>query len=656
MRKIGFRLLVIILTILAIGKTNYTTNAIGETKVNLIFDKITYTSGETIRLSINLENFSNLNETRIIIKINEKKLIPLKINNQYGQLINSSIYEEALLNEYVNGGYLRFHLIKKSLTTGYYSGYKNNIGEFYFEAKDYIANIYELFKDGSFETLSSGINITLYDIFNQNIPNIIQYSEKMQVSWNVDKYIMEVYEEVPNYMNDIKIINRNQNDYEIIYQSTIDNCCLTIDVLNIVLLDKTNGDYILISKPIEIVDITPPAVTGINNIEINSSELKFFSENDYFEVVDNYDSTPLIDILYYDSENNLLSSQETFKEYLNHNLCGYIQITARDKSSNISDLFNIEVKVVDDIPPSVTIINNYELLDTDLASFRFENLITVTDLYDKNPTLVFKSYVDNKEVDYISLLKKGQTVNIKYFATDNANNSTPEYSCVIKVIDTTKPSINELNDIEIKDSEVVGYDYLKGLVYNDNIDKQPKLIVTYFLNNQKTDYDNWIKGLSKGLKGYFEYYVVDNSQNMTDIYRVNVMVIDTIPPIIRVHNIKSNTKYTKIDQIKYEIIDNFQDEITKLVTINDVVYDGYPLNEPGEYTFKIVATDASGNTSEEIIEFTIIKDNFVGCGDDVECYMNNYFDVVIIVCILMIIILTIIIIKVAISHKKKKLR
>ncbi len=627
-----------------------------DTKINLIFDKISYSLGETIRMNINLENFVNLNETRIIIKINEKKLLPLKINNQYGQLLKSSIYEEALLNEYVSGGYLRFHLVKKSLTTGYYSGHKNNIGEFYFEAKDYISNIYDLFQDGSFETLNSGINITLYDIFNQNIPYVMQYSEKMQVSWNKDKYTMEVYTAVPSYEEDIKVINRDSSEYEIIYQSDIDNQKLTTSVINVVILDKTNGDYLLLSKPIDVIDSLPPVITGTNSTEIESSNLNDFDETTFFEVTDNFDLNPLIDILYYDNQNNLILDRSHFIDYLRHHYYGYMKVIARDSSSNITDDFIIDVNVIDNVAPKITILSKYDVLDTELPNFKFENLIEVIDDYDENAKLYFKCYLNNEEVNYFEELQKGNSIIIKYYASDNMENKTSEYSCLIKLVDTTIPLVNKIDDIELKDTEVTTYDFLKNITYSDNLDNNPILVVKYYLDGNEKKYEDWVAGLAKTGKGSFDYYVKDKGQNQTEKYTVLVNVVDTTPPIIRIHNVKNNAKYTKLDKINYEIIDNFGSIVTKVITINDKTYENEAITEPGEYQIKIIATDEAGNTSEVKLDFTIIKDNFIGCGDDIECYTNNYLDVVIIACILMITVLTIIIVKLCLTHRKKKLR
>ena len=96
-------------------------------------------------------------------------------NERYGQMTNNSIYESPIINEYVLGGYLRFQLHKDNLSEGYYSGYKNNVGEFYFETRKKITNIYDYFRNGNFESLTTGINVSLYDIVKKSSEKYISF-------------------------------------------------------------------------------------------------------------------------------------------------------------------------------------------------------------------------------------------------------------------------------------------------------------------------------------------------------------------------------------------------------------------------------------------------------------------------------------------------
>jgi len=648
--------LILVLSVITLFQQSKLVNAISNTKVHLIFDKITYEQGEEIRLTINLENFANLNETRVVIKCNELVFKPIQKNNCYGQLNTNSIYEESLLNEYVSGGYLRFHLIKKNLDDGYYSGFKNNIGDFYFVAKQKITNIYDVFRTGNFESIASGINITLYDIYNREISKDEVYSEKIKINWNVTKYKAEVGTSIPKYLEDITIENRNQNEYEIVYNPQINIQDIGTKVINLVIFDKVNSDYIFLSKPIDIVDTTSPEISGTNQVEILSSEVSSLNENSFFTVTDNYDLLPRIKIAYYDENNLVINSKEELIDYLKHHQLAFILVKATDSSNNESDDFLITLNVADVKAPIINNITSYEVFDFDVDSFLFDNLIEMSDDYDLYPTLVYNAFVSNEEANLKDALMKGLNVKVKYYAFDKSNNRTTTFECIITVKDTTKPTISVLNDFTINDTEVPTLNIFDMIKITDNIDIAPVIKISYFINEEKLDLIEWKKALAKGMKASISYYGIDKSKNKTEDFTVNITVIDTSRPVIKIKNINEGAKYTRIKKIEYEVIDNFTNGLTYTVTLNDKQYLGEQLIEPGEYTLIIEAIDASGNKEEIKINFSIIKDNFIGCGDDIKCYMSNYLEIVIIICILMALILTILIVKLFKTHKKKKLR
>lgn len=627
-----------------------------ETKIHLIFNKVSYECNEEVKLTINLENFTNLNETRVVIKCNEKKLKPILKNNAYGQLLSNSIYAETLLNEYVSGGYLRFHLIKKSLESGYYAGLKNNIGEFYFETKERIANIYEYFKEGSFEELSTGINVTLYDIFNQEISTKIIYSEKIKINWDKEKYIIKVGSAMPDYFTDIMVDNRISSEYEAIYNSDVDIKSIGTKVINVVIYDKTNGDYIFLSKPIEVIDDEAPIITGNKEIKIESDKLNTLNINEAFKVTDNYDLTPSIIIEYYDVENNNLGSFVNFLKYLENNLNGEIIIQAIDSSNNNSEKFKIKLEVIDVEPPTINEITYYEIIDTDIDNFIFESLIKVKDNYDSSPSLLYKAYYENNEVDYNDAIREGLDVIIKYYGVDKKENKTKIYICKLHIVDTTPPIVTIIQDMDVNDVDLTNIKISSLISISDNIDKSPQVIIKYYINDEEKAYYDWLKQSLRGIKSSFSYYGIDKSQNKTEEYHIKLNVYDTTLPVIKILNIKENSKYTSLEKIEYEVIDNFKEGLTYSVWLNEKKYVGTKVTDPGEYEFKIIATDEAGNSSQEVVKFRIIENNFIGCGDDLECYANNYLEVIIIVCILMAIILTIIIIKLFKWHKRKKLR
>ena len=209
----------------------------------------------------------------------------------------------------------------------------------------------------------------------------------------------------------------------------------------------------------------------------------------------------------------------------------------------------------------------------------------------------------------------------------------------------------DVNDVDLTNIKISSL-----ISISDNIDKSPQVIIKYYINDEEKAYYDWLKQSLRGIKSSFSYYGIDKSQNKTEEYHIKLNVYDTTLPVIKILNIKENSKYTSLEKIEYEVIDNFKEGLTYSVWLNEKKYVGTKVTDPGEYEFKIIATDEAGNSSQEVVKFRIIENNFIGCGDDLECYANNYLEVIIIVCILMAIILTIIIIKLFKWHKRKKLR
>ncbi len=647
-------IMVLIFLSLLYRKTAYANST---TKVHLIFNKISYDVGEEIKLTINLENFNKLNETKVIIKCNDNVFVPIMKNDRYGQITNNSIYESPIINEYVLGGYLRFQLHKDNLSEGYYSGYKNNVGEFYFETRKKISNIYDYFRNGNFEELTTGINVSLFDIYNQEIEAEFRWSEKIKVNWNVEKYNIEVYGEVPLFINDIKIINRNESEYDIFFQDEINNKNLGSQVVTIAIYDKINADYILFSKVVEVVDNTPPVITGTNNITIESNKLASLKLSDYFIVKDNYDKSPELSFLYYDADNKMISNQNQFFEYLLTHTNAKVIVKCTDSSKNVSNEFEIIIEIKDVEAPQINYSKNIILTDTKVNEFNFMDYLTITDNYDTNPRLVI-SYIDeNCEVnDCLEMLLKGKNVIVRFYAEDKNGNKTSLCETKIEVLDTTPPTISNLGNLEMSDQEALNFDITKLISISDNIDQKPQINFTYYLNDKETSYDEWRKNIIRGHKGVVKYYGIDASNNQTLTFSSEIIAYDTTAPVIKIYNIKDGNKYLKLEKLDYEVIDNFDEAIEVSILLNERIYDNQEISTPGAYVLKILAIDKRGNESTKEVKFEIIENNVIGCGNDIECYLDNYLVVVVISGILMAIILTIFVVRVCIWQRKKQVK
>ena len=76
--------------------------------------------------------------------------------------------------------------------------------------------------------------------------------------------------------------------------------------------------------------------------------------------------------------------------------------------------------------------------------------------------------------------------------------------------------------------------------------------------------------------------------------------------------------------------------------------------EIGKHRLFIEATDLSGNSKTLYLEFEIIEDNLIGCGNDLTCYINNYLEIVIIVGVLLLLVSGMIIAHLIIKNKKEE--
>lgn len=630
-------------------------NASGDvTNVHLIFNKTKFNVGDEIKLSINLENYSNLIETKVMIKCDESVFKPITKNDVYGHLVNNSIYEDILINEYING-YIRFHLIKKDISSGYYSGYKNNVGEFYFIACTNIDNIYDYFMEGSFNLLSSGINITLYDMYNEFISTKVCYSEKIKVNWDVSKYTFEVYSDMVDFLDDIVVLNRSSDQYELLIEEDVSVDKVGSSIINVIIIDKTNADFVLISKGVDIVDTTAPIITGSNNISINSDKIELFLLDEYYQVSDNYDTNLTKVIKYYDIDGNEILSFIELIEYLKHNFSAVVSLYAIDSSNNKSDEFIINLSINDVTSPKIGEISSFEVMDYNLSSFKINDLISISDDYDLNPKLIYSCFVDELEVEDINkYLLKQKNVEVRYYGIDKSLNKTKEYKCILTIKDTTAPDITKLEYIKLNDKEVSKYDFLSKLKISDNIDTSPKVFIEYYSNDVKYEYNNWLDQICTGSTGYLLYYGIDSSNNKTEIIKLELEIIDTTMPIIEVNNVKNGGKYIVGKVINYNVTDNFNSDVDVTVLLNGAIYNKEELTNPGEYTLKIEALDSAGNKNIVIINFKIIENNFIGCGNDIDCYKDNYLEVVILSIILLIVIITIFVIRSLINKKKMK--
>lgn len=650
-KKIYFIISILLMTIM-LSSLKIKANSLANLYV--VFNKLSFKNDEIVDITINLDQFIDLNEIKLQIKIKNEYFEPILEDNKPFYFDSASIFKTDIINDYIDNSYLRLRLIKDSvIDSGYYSNYKNNVCHFRLKTKRPINDIKEYFTLDNYEEM--GLSVYLFNTNDKIINYKISYNQKIQITWDKEKYIVEVFSYVPNFKEDIVIANRESNQYEFLLEKQINTDLIGLKTIHVGVYDKLTADYIILSKPVEVVDTTKPTITYPNIIEINDDELLEIDLLHYIECNDNYDEYLKIKFQYFSYEGVEINNLELFTNYLSNHYQGYLIVKCEDTSGNVAITPNILIRVKDTKPPKITKLDEIRINDIDIETIDLEKYFQITDQYDNNPRVILK-FFDTELNDESSLkkrLSKGEKIKFEYMAIDESGNSTERFNCLIIPVDTIAPNI-EVVDLEILDAD---YNYSvieKSLKVVDNFIYQCNLNKNYYICEEEVDYDTFNNMVQRGYLGKIRYQAIDLAGNTSGYYYQSIKLIDTTQPIIEVENINESQKYTNIKKINYHISDNF-DNVEFEVWLDDLVYEESQLVnlEKGLHKFKIIAKDTSNNVSQVEITFEIIEDNLIGCGNDPRCYLNNYLEVVIMVVALIVFVAIIIVIKIIMYNKKK---
>lgn len=650
-KKIYFIISILLMTIM-LSSLKIKANSLANLYV--VFNKLSFKNDEIVDITINLDQFIDLNEIKLQIKIKNEYFEPILEDNKPFYFDSASIFKTDIINDYIDNSYLRLRLIKDSvIDSGYYSNYKNNVCHFRLKTKRPINDIKEYFTLDNYEEM--GLSVYLFNTNDKIINYKISYNQKIQITWDKEEYIVEVFSDVPNFKEDIVIANRESNQYEFLLEKQINTDLIGLKTIHVGVYDKLTADYIILSKPVEVVDTTKPTITYPNIIEINDDELLEIDLLHYIECNDNYDEYLKIQFQYFSYEGVEINNLELFTNYLSNHYQGYLIVKCEDTSGNVAITPNILIRVKDTKPPKITKLDEIRINDIDIETIDLEKYFQITDQYDNNPRVILK-FFDTELNDESSLkkrLSKGEKIKFEYMAIDESGNSTERFNCLIIPVDTIAPNI-EVVDLEILDTD---YNYSvieKSLKVVDNFIYQCNLNKNYYICEEEVDYDTFNNMVQRGYLGKIRYQAIDLVGNTSGYYYQSIKLIDTTQPIIEVENINESQKYTNIEKINYHISDNF-DNVEFEVWLDDLVYEESQLVnlEKGLHKFKIIAKDTSNNVSQAEITFEIIEDNLIGCGNDPRCYLNNYLEVVIMVVALIVFVAIIIVIKIIVYNKKK---
>lgn len=612
-------------------------------KVNVIFEDLCYTKGDYINIRINIINVDKVNEIKLgISNIDEFNKYISFIENA---IINkSSGFTNELVNEVSNETGIRLHLQKEDEVL------QESICEINLLCENNISDIISI--------INKELTIYLFDENNRLLNHQVVFSEKLKATWNILLDELEVYTTVPDYTTSFFVTNRSSDEYEIILEQNIDSSIIGTQVISIIVIDKINNDYLLFNKTIDVVDKTVPILSYPNEVVISDNEVDTLNFSDYINIVDNYDLDASIVYSYYNKEEEQIETFSKFVEYLKSNTTGFIKFYGIDSSSNKTIEVTLKVSVKDTTPPVITKNFDSELVinDTKLNEFDLLECFSISDRYDDNPLLIIEIFDDDGNIinNYKEVLITKMILEVSFYGVDSNNNKTNINNVKLILKDTTIPVISGETEVIIKDIDIFDDFYLEGLKYSDNLDKNPKLEVSFYIEEVATNKYLFLEKLKSGCSGCIEFTVIDNSNNKSETLYKRVKVIDTTSPTIKLLDLKENGKYLKVEEIRYEVSDNFNGTITTYIEVDGVKYEQTLISEIGVHNILIVAEDEAGNITKKEFKINIIENNINGCNGDIDCFVENYTNVIIIVSALTVFSVALVIVKIILEKKKEK--
>lgn len=317
--------------------------------------------------------------------------------------------------------------------------------------------------------------------------------------------------------------------------------------------------------------------------------------------------------------NSIIKREQPYKgNFLSYKITNYFFATNKltdskliyDKSietfSFTETVGNVSINVysefisLDNLPPVLAKENIDSIIITSMNNFiSIESLKSKIKAYDEvdgiTEVLVSKD-------DYSNNKATPGTYEIIFSSSDKSGN-TAYLSIKIKVIDNVKPTITGPSSLKSYMSKPLSLEEIKKeLIVNDNYDQNIE-------NRLVIEEDNYSSNINKLGTFLISYYVTDLSNNKSDIYTINIEMIDDIPPTISGKSSYTTTYNNKlnIDEIKDNLIPS--DNISTNITIY-LSFDNYSLNYfmPGNYEIGYIAKDESNNESNVYIIAIKVED------------------------------------------------
>ncbi|MFA6801416.1 MAG: hypothetical protein WCR19_04855, partial [Acholeplasmataceae bacterium] len=397
--------------------------------------------------------------------------------------------------------------------------------------------------------------------------------ETMTIHFNVIDDIAPVFEYIPTYQNDVgtslpdfylNLIYNDNYDLEENLDFFVDAGFVDVDHIGsypiyYYLTDQSLNQTIEI-RYIEIIDRIKPVILlkkdlimsyGITNIETAY----------YFQITDNYDVQPIIEI--------------------DDHLVNYNQLGTYDFDLKVCDQSGqmvqntYQLTIIDDEPPELILkLNkNIAVYDIDILDHLDNYILSLTDNYDAFEQITL-SITNDIDIDTVG------SYSIYFLAIDQSSNQI-EKMVSVKVVDEKSPTVTLLEPLKF-----------------DVYEKEPFLIEYFLISDNYDQYENLDIDLDTDLKmDQVNQYqliltVTDQSKNKTYYYDYIIVVDEVAPIIIQVNDILI-TQFEAIDYDSYfGFTDNYdaQENISFSFDDTQIIYE-----KIGQYELLVYATDLSTN-------------------------------------------------------------
>ena len=271
-------------------------------------------------------------------------------------------------------------------------------------------------------------------------------------------------------------------------------------------------------------------------------------------------------------------------------------------SSNNKASITFYIEIIDNTPPLIEGKDEYDSYLSNILTLQtIQSNLTVNDNVDKNMESQLYVCEDNYSVNK----KKLGTYTVFFCVYDLSNNLSSPFKVTINVKNDIKPIIEGANYYTSKLSNPLA---ITEIMYSLAASSNGKDISSS-IYVQKDNYSNFLNTLGEKTI-YFQ--AMDESNNISDPFKVTVNLIDDISPQIfgldTYNSYLSNPLSLTYLKQQLTVLDNYDGNITHKLEITDDSYT-ININKLGTYYIFFQASDSSSNVSEIFkIKITNIDD------------------------------------------------